>query len=69
MANQKMLGFVHTAQKMPDKRSAADRRQDFAEIGRRAMSMLLALIGGEDADTSRAVPELIRRASTATAPR
>jgi len=32
MANQKMLGFVHTAQKMPDKRSAADRRQDFAEI-------------------------------------
>lgn len=44
-------------------------RQDFAEIGRRAMSMLLALIGGEDADTSRAVPELIRRASTATAPR
>ena len=32
MANQKMLGFVHTAQKMPDKRSAADRRHDFAEI-------------------------------------
>lgn len=32
MANQRMLGFVHTAQRMPDKRPAADRRQDFAEI-------------------------------------
>jgi len=27
-----MLGFVHTAQRMPDKRPAAERRQDFAEI-------------------------------------
>ncbi|QCO03617.1 NAD(P)-dependent oxidoreductase [Azospirillum argentinense] len=32
MANQRMLGFVHTAQRMPDKRPAAERRQDFAEI-------------------------------------
>ena len=32
MANQRMLGFVHTAQQMPDKRPAAERRQDFAEI-------------------------------------
>ncbi|MCG5242272.1 NAD(P)-dependent oxidoreductase [Azospirillum doebereinerae] len=32
MASQKMLGFVHTAQKMPDKRTAEERRQDFAEI-------------------------------------
>ncbi len=32
MANQKMLGFVHTAQAMPDKRSAGERRQDFNEI-------------------------------------
>ncbi len=32
MANQRMLGFVHTAQRMPDKRPAEERRQDFAEI-------------------------------------
>ena len=32
MANQRMLGFVHTAQRMPDKRPATERRQDFAEI-------------------------------------
>ncbi|NYZ16760.1 NAD(P)-dependent oxidoreductase [Azospirillum sp. RWY-5-1] len=32
MANQKMLGFVHTAQRMPDKRPAAERRLDFNEI-------------------------------------
>ncbi|WP_207461971.1 NAD(P)-dependent oxidoreductase [Azospirillum sp. SYSU D00513] len=32
MANQRMLGFVHTAQRMPDKRSAEERRQDFGEI-------------------------------------
>ncbi|WP_114392423.1 NAD(P)-dependent oxidoreductase [Oleisolibacter albus] len=32
MAQQKMLGFVHTGQQMPDKRPAAERRHDFAEI-------------------------------------
>lgn len=32
MAKQKMLGFVHTAQQMPDKRTAEQRRQDFREI-------------------------------------
>ena len=32
MANQRMLGFVHTAQRMPDKRSAEERRRDFDEI-------------------------------------
>ncbi|MBP2291852.1 NAD(P)-dependent oxidoreductase [Azospirillum rugosum] len=32
MANQRMLGFVHTAQRMPDKRPASERREDFAEI-------------------------------------
>ncbi len=32
MAKQKMLGFVHTAQRMPDKRTAEERRQDFREI-------------------------------------
>jgi DNA-binding LacI/PurR family transcriptional regulator len=40
-------------------------RQDFAEIGRRAMSMLLALIGGEATDPARVEPELVRRSSTA----
>jgi glutamate synthase (NADPH) small chain len=30
--NHKMLGFVHTTQKMPDKRKADDRRADFHEI-------------------------------------
>lgn len=30
--NHKMLGFVHTAQKMPDKRKADERRADFSEI-------------------------------------
>lgn len=32
MAKQRMLGFVHTAQRMPEKRTATERRQDFAEI-------------------------------------
>ncbi|MCW2245289.1 glutamate synthase (NADPH/NADH) small chain [Azospirillum fermentarium] len=32
MAKQKMLGFVKTAQCLPDKRKADDRRQDFREI-------------------------------------
>ena len=32
MAKQKMLGFVKTAQCLPDKRKAEDRRQDFREI-------------------------------------
>ncbi len=32
MAKQKMLGFVRTAQWMPDKRTAEERRQDFREI-------------------------------------
>ena len=32
MAKQRMLGFVHTAQRMPEKRTAAERRVDFAEI-------------------------------------
>ncbi|QJE71992.1 NAD(P)-dependent oxidoreductase [Aerophototrophica crusticola] len=32
MAQGKMLGFVHTGQKMPDKRPAALRKQDFDEI-------------------------------------
>ncbi|HYD29830.1 MAG TPA: NAD(P)-dependent oxidoreductase [Azospirillaceae bacterium] len=32
MAQQKMLGFVHTDQRMPDKRPAAERRLDFNEI-------------------------------------
>ncbi|MFC7334612.1 NAD(P)-dependent oxidoreductase [Rhodocista pekingensis] len=32
MATQKMLGFVHTGQRMPDKRDATLRRQDFQEI-------------------------------------
>ena len=32
MAQNRMLGFVHTAQKMPDKRTAEERRQDFREI-------------------------------------
>ena len=32
MATQKMLGFVHTEQRMPDKRKAEARRQDFNEI-------------------------------------
>jgi DNA-binding LacI/PurR family transcriptional regulator len=44
-------------------------RQDFAEIGRRAMSMLLALIDGGDAEQARVLPELVLRASTAPAPR
>ncbi|MGN7978839.1 LacI family DNA-binding transcriptional regulator [Microbacterium sp. 22195] len=44
-------------------------RQDFAEIGRRAMSMLLALIDGGDAEQARVLPELVVRASTAPAPR
>jgi DNA-binding LacI/PurR family transcriptional regulator len=43
-------------------------RQDFAEIGRRAMSMLLALIGGEAAEPARVEPELVRRSSTARTP-
>ncbi len=43
-------------------------RQDFAEIGRRAMSMLLALIGGEAAEPARVEPELVRRSSTASPP-
>ncbi|WP_029010655.1 NAD(P)-dependent oxidoreductase [Azospirillum halopraeferens] len=29
---QKMLGFVHTTQRMPDKRTADERRRDFREI-------------------------------------
>ncbi|MBI1207903.1 MAG: NAD(P)-binding protein [Azospirillum sp.] len=29
---QKMLGFVHTAQQMPDKRDVGERKQDFREI-------------------------------------
>ncbi|MGQ9366607.1 NAD(P)-dependent oxidoreductase [Azospirillum sp. ST 5-10] len=29
---QKMLGFVHTTQRMPDKRTAEERRHDFREI-------------------------------------
>lgn len=32
MATQKMLGFVHTEQRMPEKRKAEMRRQDFNEI-------------------------------------
>lgn len=32
MAQQNMLGFVHTEQRMPDKREPALRRQDFDEI-------------------------------------
>ncbi|MFV3074086.1 NAD(P)-dependent oxidoreductase [Niveispirillum fermenti] len=32
MATQKMLGFVHTDQRMPEKREAEARRQDFNEI-------------------------------------
>ena len=43
-------------------------RQDFAEIGRRTMSMLLDLIAGDDAAPSRITPELVRRASTAPPP-
>ncbi|MEV7633531.1 LacI family DNA-binding transcriptional regulator [Microbacterium sp. NPDC089318] len=42
-------------------------RQDFAEIGRRAMTMLLDLIGGDEAEPYRLMPELVRRASTAPA--
>ncbi|MFC7789211.1 LacI family DNA-binding transcriptional regulator [Microbacterium sp. MAHUQ-60] len=43
-------------------------RQDFAEIGRRAMSMMLGLIGGERAEPTQIAPELVRRSSTAPPP-
>lgn len=42
-------------------------RQDFAEIGRRAMAMLLALIGGGEGELTRVMPELVVRGSTASA--
>ena len=34
MATQKMLTFVSTPREMPEKRAAADRREDFHEIYR-----------------------------------
>jgi DNA-binding LacI/PurR family transcriptional regulator len=43
-------------------------RQDFAEIGRQAMTMLLALIGGGEGELTRVMPELVVRSSTASAP-
>jgi len=45
-------------------------RQDFAEIGRRAVEMLLGELGNSDAVTERAqiLPELVVRGSTGRAP-
>ena len=39
-------------------------RQDFAELGRRGVELVLARLAGEDAHEKPVVPELVIRAST-----